>query len=197
MREETRSLSVWLAVACLAFAATALADDRPNRDRYNERCDVVSLNGTARLLEGGRLEGTDIFTIIATGEEIEVDFSMVTLGTIEADQATGAATLLTSHDFASVKTRAIRFTTFDEIQVIPLGGTDPTCTMNLCGLIFRLKLETGRGRYNCGEVVSGLNPDPGALIPYTSYVDPFNATPSGDTAFLNSLGKLCRCVGGR
>jgi hypothetical protein len=182
-----------VAAACVVFASAASADGRFGKGIGNAPCDVVSLNGTGILLEGGQIEGTEILQIIDSGKQIEVDFSLVTLGTVGVDPTTGAATLITSHDFASVNGRKVSFTTLDEIQVFPLNGSDVTCTTNPCGLIFRLAVETGRGRYNCGEIVSGLNPDPLALIPFTSYVNPFAPADNGDTVFLNSLGKLCNC----
>ena len=120
---------------------------------------------------------------------------MITLGTTNNDQATATVTLSTTHDIKSTNNKSVNFTTFDEIHVFPLGGTDSTCVQNACGLVFKLKLENGHGRYNCGEIVSGYNPDPVATVPFTSYVDPFNPTADGDFVFLNSLAKLCSCSG--
>ena len=176
------------ALTFFVFQTTATANDR-------SLCDVVALNGTGMQLEGGRIVGTETLSVIGTERTIPVKFSLVTLGTVDVDQATGGVTLATSHDFKSVNNRSVNFTTFDEVTVVPLGGTDATCTQNACGLIFKLKLETGRGHYNCGEIVSGFNPDPSALIPFTSYVDPSNPAPNGDTVSLNSFGKLCKCSG--
>ena len=175
-------------VSCCVMQTTAMAGD-------TSLCDVVSLNGTGTLLEDGRLVGTETLSVMGTEQATPVTFSMVTLGTIEIDQATGSVTLATSHDFRSENNRSVNFTTFDQVTVIPLGGSDPTCTQNACGLIFKLKLETGTGRYNCGELISGFNPDPSAAIPFTSYVNPLAPAPNGDTVSLNSLGKLCKCSG--
>ena len=166
-----------------------------DRGNKSNQCDVVSLNGTGRPLEGGRVVGTEMLSIMGTNKQIEVVFSMITLGTIDAEQTTGGVTLVTSHDFIGTEKRSVNFTTFDEIKVVPLGGNDPTCTQNACGLIFKLKLETGLGRYNCGEIVSGFNPDPNATIPFTSFINPLSPAPNGDTVILNSVGKLCKCSG--
>ena len=195
MTNRIISKLVFAILACLAFQTTAIASDEHELGRNSNSCDVVALNGTGTLLEDGRIVGAEILSLIGTEKQIAVEFSMVTLGTIEVDQTTGGVTLATSHDFTSVKNQSINFTTFDEITVIPLGGTDATCVQNACGLIFKLQLETGDGRYNCGEIISGYNPDPTAPIPFASFVDPLNPAPNGDTLFLNSLGKLCKCSG--
>ena len=126
---------------------------------------------------------------------IEVEFTATPLGALEVDQTTGAVTLAASHDFTGVKNHSINFTTFDEITIVPLGGSDATCSQNACGLIFKLKLETGHGSYNCGETASGYDTDPTAQIPFTSFVNPLSPAPNGDTVILNSLGKLCKCSG--
>jgi len=173
----------------------AIADDDHGNDRRNvkNRCDVVSLNGTGSLLEDGRIVGTETLTVIGEEKQFEVNFTAVTLGVENVNQESGAITLAASHDFQSGKRSRINFTTFDEISVIPLGGVDSTCQENPCGLKFKLKLKTGNGRYDCGEIVSGYNTDPLTQIPFTSYADPFNSAANGDTVVLNSIGKLCKC----
>lgn len=178
-----------------AFQTLALASGYPNLGRNSKSCDVVSLNGTGRFLEAGRLAGEEILSLIGTDKQIAVQFTMITLGTTEVDQGTSGVTLATSHDFTAVNNKKVNFTTFDEVTVVPLNGTDATCTQNACGLIFKLKLTTGNGRYNCGEIVSGFNPNPMAQFPFTSYVNPAEPAPNEDTVFLNSMGKLCKCSG--
>lgn len=182
-------------LACFALHTAVLADSNRERNNGKSSCDVVSLNGSGKLLEDGRIVGKEALAILATGEKVEVEFSTMPLGALNVDQTTGAVTLATSHDFTGVNNRKVNFTTFDEITVVPLGDTDATCNSNACGLTFKLKLETGHGRYNCGEIVSGFNTDQAAPIPFTSFVDPFNPLPNGDTVHLNSIGKLCKCSG--
>lgn len=186
-------------LACFALQTTVLADGNRKNERNQNSCDVVSLNGSGKLLEDGRIVGKEVLTIIGTDKQIEVEFTTMPLGALNVDQTTGAVTLGASHDFTGVKSRRVNFTTFDEITVVPLGDPetkpDASCQANACGLIFKLKLETGHGRYNCGEIVSGYNTDPSALIPFTSYVDPSTQLPNGDTVSLNSIGKLCKCGG--
>ena len=185
------SKSVFILLTYCVFQTSVMADG----DDGKNSCDVVALNGTGTMLPDGRLVGSDVLTIIGTGETTHVNFAMVTLGATNVDQATGGVTLATSHDFKSTNSDQLNFTTFDEIKVIPLGGSDATCTQNACGLVFKLKLEKGHGRYNCGEIVSGFNTDPSAPIPFTSYVNPLAPAPDGGTVTLNSVGKLCKCSG--
>jgi len=195
MIRPTISKLVFSILVFFASQTMVMASSDHDRDRGKSRCDVVSVNGTGKLLADGRIVGTENLSIIGTEKSTEVEFVTTPLGVLEIDQATGAVTLAASHDFAGVKGRSVNFTTFDEITIVPLGGTDATCTQNPCGLIFKLKLETGDGRYNCGEIVSGFNTDPSALIPFTSFVNPSSPAPNGDTVFLNSIGKLCKCSG--
>ncbi len=193
MKYLAKSKLVLSILICFAIPAAVLADDNGRQQRGNNSCDVVTLKGSGKLLEDGRLVGMSTLTIFGKEKQLEVEFTSMPLGALKVDQTTGAVTLAASHDFTGVKNRRVNFTTFDEITVVPLGGTDTRCQDNLCGLIFKLKVETGHGRYNCGEIVSGYNTDTSALIPFTSYVDPFNSLPNGDTVSLNSIGKLCKC----
>ena len=195
MENSTLSKIVISVITSLLFHTAAIADNDHDNDRRNVKnhCDVVSLNGTGNLLEDGRIVGMETLTIIGKQKQYVVNFEAVPLGVTDVDLETGAITLAASHDFKSNKGKRINFTTFDEISVIPLGGIDTTCQQNPCGLKFKLKLKTGSGRYNCGEIVSGYNTDPLAQIPFTSYADPFNTASNGDTVFLNSIGKLCKC----
>jgi len=180
---------------CFTLPTMVMADGGHNRDHEKSLCDVVSLNGTGKLLEDGRIVGTEIISLIGEDKQLEVEFTATPLAALDINQTTGAVTLAASHDFTGSNNRSINFTTFDEITIVPLGGSDATCVQNACGLIFKLKLETGRGRYNCGETASGFNTDPAAQIPFTSFVNPLNPAPNGDTVFLNSVGKLCKCSG--
>ena len=200
MIELTKTKLIISLLACFALHTAVLADSNRQRNSGRSSCDVVSLNGSGKLLEDGRIVGQETLTILATGEQVEVEFTTMPLGALNIDQTTGAVTLGASHDFTGVNNRRVNFTTFDEITVVPLGDAGPdaevpdaSCLTNACGLIFKLKLETGHGRYNCGEIVSGLNSDPSAPFPFTSFVDPASLHPAGDTVSLNSIGKLCKC----
>lgn len=195
MVKLTKSKLVFSILACFALQTTVMADSDRDRKRVKSMCDVVSLNGTGKLLEDGRIVGVETLSIMGTEKKVEVEFTTMPLGVLNVDQTTGVVTLATSHDFTGVKNRRVNFTTFDEITVVPLEGDDATCKANACGLIFKLKVKMGHGRYNCGEIVSGLNTDPSAQIPFTSYVIPDPTNLEADTVTLNSIGKLCKCNG--
>lgn len=143
-------------------------------------CDVVTLNGNGTRLESGATVGSSTMTIVATGEQIPVEFIAVSLGI--TDFQDGKATFVSSHEFKGVDNRRVNFTTFDEIKTVPLQG-DPSCSQGECGLVFKLVLNNGIGDYNCGEIVSGYDP---TLTSFTS-------TLLGNTLQLNSVGKLCKC----
>lgn len=147
-------------------------------------CDVVSLTGSGSRLENGVIVGSETLTIVATGEQIAVDFTAMPLGVTEFKD--GRVTFVSSHDFVGSNLRKVRFTTFDKVTTVPLEG-DPSCAQGACGLVFTLVLEKGVGAYNCGQIVSGYDP---TLTAFTS-------TLRGDTLELNSVGKLCDCGPGR
>lgn len=178
----------------LAFQSVSMADGSSNTGEKSQ-CDVVHISGTGNLQIDGSIIGNEILTVVATGESTALSFEAVTLGALAIDPDSASVTLAASHDFTSIKSGKVNFTTFDEITIIPLGGSDANCTTNACGLLFKLKLEKGRGRYNCGEIVSGYNTDPNALIPFTSFINPSNPAPNGDAITFNSMGKLCKCGG--
>lgn len=188
-----RALNTIAKMALAACACFVIFLTNASAGQAGNHCDVVSINGTGRLQADGRIIGNETISVAGKSGATSVKFVAVTLGIIHVDQTTGAANLATSHNFSSVNNHAIDFTTFDELTVIPLNGADATCTQNVCGLVFKLKLEKGIGRYSCGEIVSGYNTDSAALIPFTSYVDPFNPATNGDTVVLHSMGKLCQC----
>ncbi len=166
--------SILVSCMCLAGFTTSMA----NSDKTD--CDVVTLAGSGTQLQNRVIVGNETLTVLATGEQIPVEFVAVPLGAIEFDA--GKVTFISSHDFKGVDDRKIRFTTFDKITTVPLEG-DPSCATGACGLVFQLELETGSGRYNCGEIVSG----------YDETFTAFTSTLQGGTLELNSMGKLCKC----
>lgn len=187
--------SIFTILACFTFQAAVMAGGGRDKGHDKSLCDVVSLSGTGKLLEDGRIVGMETLSIVGTEKRVEVKFRTTPLAAVDVDQDTGAVTLIASHDFSGVKGRSVNFTTIDEITIVPLDGNDTSCVQNACGLIFKLELETGKGHYNCGVIASGFSTDPTAQIPFTSFVNPLNPAPNGDTVVLNSLGKLCKCSG--
>jgi hypothetical protein len=172
---RTNRLGVVLAVITGLAAVTNAAASNPKSE-----CDVVTLSGSGTRLENGVIVGSETLTVVATGEQISLTFTAVPLGITEFQD--GKATFVSSHEFKGVDNRHINFTTFDEIQTVPLQG-DPSCGQGECGLVFKLVLRKGIGDYNCGEIVSG----------YDQTLTAFTSTLQGNTLQLNSVGKLCKC----
>jgi hypothetical protein len=174
MRSKKIVIVILVGFICLAGVNISIAGSEQSD------CDVVALNGSGTRLENGVIVGSEILTIVATGEQIPVEFTAVPLGLTNFKD--GEVTFITSHKFNDVNDGEINFTTFDEIRTVPLEG-DPSCGEGACGLVFKLVLEKGAGNYNCGQIVSG----------YDLTLTSFTSTLQGDTLQLNSVGKLCKC----
>ena len=174
MKHKRMAIVILIGFMCLAGFNFSIAGSEQSG------CDVVSLNGSGTRLENGVIVGSETLTIVATGEQIPIEFTAVPLGVTNFQD--GEVTFITSHQFNDVNGGKINFMTFDEIRTVPLDG-DPSCVQGTCGLVFKLVLEKGEGNYNCGQIVSG----------YDLTLTSFTSTLQGDTLQLNSLGKLCKC----
>lgn len=176
MKTATVIRLVLVSMACLCGVRAALA--APGQTG----CDVVLLNGSGTRINDQVVVGSETLTVVATGETIPVEFTSVALGVTDFAVGQGQVTFISSHDFKGVSDKKVSFTTFDEIRTIPLDE-DPSCRTGACGLVFKLVLEKGVGKYTCGQIVSGYDP---TLTSFTS-------TLKGNTLELNSVGKLCDC----
>lgn len=174
MTRNTAQRAILAGIACALVGGAASAGYPPGH------CDVVALNGSGTRGGDGVVVGSSTLTVVATGDQITVDFTAVPLGV--TDFKDGEVTFVSSHDFVGSGKRRVNFTTFDTVKTVPLEG-DPTCGKGACGLVFTLTLEKGVGDYSCGQIVSGYDP---TLTTFTS-------TLKGDTLELNSVGKLCDC----
>jgi len=172
---KTKKLGVVLAVITGFAAVTNAVAGNPESG-----CDVVTLSGSGTRLESGVIVGSEMLTIVATGEQIPVTFTAVPLGI--TDFQDGQVSFVSSHEFKGADNRRVSFTTFDEIKTVPLQG-DPSCVQGECGLVFKLVLRNGIGDYNCGEIVSG----------YDATLTSFTSTLQGNILQLSSVGKLCKC----
>ena len=190
-----------LAARCLplAFGAALYITAVPGATA--EQCDFITLSGTGQVDPG---------TLVITGRETlrvdglvkaDLEFTAVPLGILNVDLSENRTTTsVYSHEFKSVGSGRLAFTTIDDIKIIPLPSPesedpDERCQANACGLVFRLKLLEGRGQYNCGEIVSGLKPvfDPTQEVTPANF--PFTSYSAGGDVVLNSHGKLCKCSG--
>lgn len=179
MMKNIKTSLLTIAFGCFVCVTGANAD--------GSDCDLITLSGIGNVSPDLTITGNETLTVADSGKETLVKFTADPLGIVEIDSTTGVSTSIYSHEFKSEGKGKLAFTTIDKITIVPLG-TDPQCIKAPCGLVFQLKLTEGHGKYNCGEIVSGYDPNPAASIPFTSYsVD--------GVVHLNSRGKLCKCSG--
>jgi len=74
MIRPTISKLVFSILVFFASQTMVMASGGHDRDRAKSLCDVVSINGTGKLLEDGRIVGAEKLSIIGTGKSIEVEF---------------------------------------------------------------------------------------------------------------------------
>ncbi|MBA3564412.1 MAG: hypothetical protein H0W33_10485 [Gammaproteobacteria bacterium] len=133
------------------------------------KCDLYSIAGVPKQhAENTPFIGELTLTNLITQEVSSVVSQTVLLGFLGAEEA------VTSHDMESNDGGRIHITTFDDARLISSGPTTSA-------LMSRLEIESGRGRYNCGEIVFST----------PSEID--FAAPGGPEASLQGLAKLCRC----
>ncbi len=183
-----RELAVVSGALLLAGAAHAgdLAEQSP------QRCDFFTFFGaTTQATPESPFVGTIDFINLANGNVSTTSASTVLLGILGQDPATGTLTSITSHDIETTGDEVpFRITTFDQQSLVPLanfGIEDPDFDFGLLG---RLVVKTGAGRYTCGEIVAGTGFD-GAPLAKIRLADPVTGLP-GETS-LNGFAKLCRC----
>jgi len=183
LRITAATLGAWLLVASTAAQAN---------DANVARCDFFTYAGaTTQVSPDAPFVGTIDFINLATGAVSMTSASTVLLGILGADPVTGTLSSITSHDIATVGDGVqFRLTTFDEQSLVPLenfGIDDPDFDFGLLG---RLEVKTGVGRYSCGEIVAGLDVD-GTPLARIRLADPVSGTP-GQTS-LAGFAKLCLC----
>lgn len=159
-------ITLGLAATALACAASAVAAPAA-------QCDTFHFTGsTQQFAPDTPFVGGMSLTNVVSGETLDVDVSTILLG--YTNPAEGKA--ITSHEMRGKGYRGVDLVTFDEAQLVPAG--EP----GVFALISRLVVETGRGVYNCGELIT----------------DGSNSTVAFDAGGLGSanysgLGRLCRC----
>ena len=183
LRTAAMTFGAWLLVA--GTAAQANSEDI-------ERCDFFTFNGaTTQVSPEAPFVGTIDFINLATGTVSMTSASTVLLGILGSDPMTGTLNSITSHDIETIGDGVrFRVTTFDEQSLVPLenfGISDPDFDFGLLG---RLDVRTGVGRYSCGEIVSGLDVD-GTPLARIRLADPVSGAP-GQTS-LAGFAKLCLC----
>lgn len=151
-----------LAAIAITVLTSSVAHAEPNS------CDAFALSGqTSQLDPAGPFNGQLELTNLVSGQTLTVKVSTLLLGQLNASA-------ITSHDVGG-SDGDIHFTTFDKAYLNPTGVPGEFA------LTSHLKITSGLGRYNCGEIVidgdSTIRFDQGGL---------------GSSQFAG-LGKLCRC----
>jgi hypothetical protein len=165
---HTFKLRITLGIAAAAMALTASAAAAPP-----PQCDTFHFTGsTQQFAPDTPFVGGMFLTNLVNGETLDVDVSTILLG--YTNPAEGKA--VTSHEMRGKGYRGVDLVTFDDAQLVPAG--EP----GVFALISRLVVKTGRGVYNCGELIT----------------DGSNSTVAFDADGLGSanysgLGRLCRC----
>ena len=155
-----------ITAGALAFAASAAASPAPH-------CDTFHFTGsTQQFAPDTPFVGTMSMQNLVDGETLQVDVATILLG--YTNPAEGKA--ITSHEMRGRGYRGLDIVTFDDAQLVP------TAEPGVFTLISRLVVETGRGAYNCGELITDAG----------SSTVAFDASGLG-AANYSGLGRLCRC----
>jgi hypothetical protein len=149
----------------------AFADSSP-------RCDTVYFTGaTQQSAPNTPFIGELTMTNLLSGQSESADVVTMLLGNVSTD----GGQAVTSHEINGGEEPGVHVVTFDEAQLIPQGD-------GVFTLISHMRIEAGKGRYNCGELVIGADP----FAPANNATVTFDQQGIG-TAEYAGFGRLCRC----
>jgi len=152
------------ATAALLASGSALAVGAP-------RCDTVHFAGaTQQYAPDTPFVGELTMTNLLTGESSDASVVTMLLGSVSMD----GSRVVTSHEISSEGDPGISLVTFDDAQLIPQGD-------GIFTLISHMEVKTGKGEFNCGELVISA---PSTLS--------FDAQGLGSADY-SGFGRLCRC----
>lgn len=172
MKHSNFRISV-LALAASSVLITGTTFARPPAD-----CDLVHFAGaTQQYAVNTPFIGSMSVTNLETGESHQADVATVLLGSVSED----GGRAVTSHEIDADGEPGYQLVTFDDAQLIPQGQGAFT-------LISHMKVKTGLGEYNCGELVIGAD----AANPENNSVVQFDLSGLGHASY-SGLGRLCRC----
>jgi hypothetical protein len=168
MHKATHNL-VTLAAAVTALLASAAA----NAGAY-PRCDTILFAGaTEQQAPNTPFVGGLTMTNLRTGESSDAEVVTMLLGAVSED----GSRVVTSHEIRADGEPGIGLVTFDDAQLIDQGG-------GVFTLISHMKVKSGNGAYNCGELVIGA---PSTVS--------FDGQGLGSAEY-SGFGRLCRCKPG-
>ena len=151
-------------MAALLTCVAANADGVP-------RCDTVHFVGaTQQYAPDTPFVGGLTMTNLQTGESSDADVVTMLLGAVSSD----GSQVVTSHEISAEGSPGIGLVTFDDAQLIPRADGAFT-------LISHMEVKSGKGAYNCGELVIGA---PSTLS--------FDAQGLGSAEY-SGFGRLCHC----
>lgn len=158
-------------LASLGAATLAQAASAP-------QCDTVHFAGsTQQLAPNTPFVGEMSVTNLQTGVTDTAEVVTMLLGYTSAD----GSRALTSHEVSGAPGSRFGFVTFDDAQLFPQGD-------GVFTLISHMVIESGKGLYNCGELLIGADP----LAPENSSTLTFDAEGLGAAEYAG-FGRLCRC----
>lgn len=142
------------------------------------QCDTVHFAGsTQQLAPNTPFVGEMSVTNLQTGVTESAEVVTMLLGYTSAD----GSRALTSHEISGAPGSPFGFVTFDQAQLTPQGD-------GVFSLISHMVIKTGKGLYNCGELLIGADP----FAPENNSTVSFDAQGVGSAEYAG-FGRLCRC----
>lgn len=164
-------LAIAAAVSTLFTTGTVTADLTP-------KCDTFYFEGsTQQSAPNTPFVGEITTTNLQTGEVDTASVVTMLLGYVSPD----GGRVVTSHEISGGSDPGYGFVTFDDAQLIP---QEP----GVFTLISHLEIKSGKGEYNCGELVIGSDP----FAPENNSTLSFDLQGLG-TADYSGFSRLCRC----
>ena len=174
-----RNIVIVSLVLCLSALATVAGDKIKCDDiRYSA---VGIQDDPAGIFRGSLtveiLEPDANGVLLPTGETIDFDFTSTLLGQVDAVSGRTSNTLVSTDGKHTL-------TSFDEYSTVPLadGGL---------GLIDVGEIRGGKGRWNCGQTVAGIDPLTGEPLSTIQFYNFETGEPGRADVFVQ--GRLCRC----
>jgi len=160
-------------VKSVALTALLVVSGAPVAALAATQCDTFYFAGeTQQPAPNQPFIGGMTLTNLATGQSHMAEVVTMLLGYTSSDMSHA----VTSHEIRSAGSPGIDVVTFDEARL------EPTAEPGVLTLLSQLRVKTGSGAYNCGEMTTDFN---------SSSVT-FDADGLGSARY-SGLARLCRC----